>query len=117
MCRPLNISEGLSLENSFIEGTEWKKAVVDFKKKGGWNPFDEKSERKAILGQKWYKNIWTHHSHLLERKKGHEFSKDHSKWSIHRNLSRCMMKFAKLWSMQELQRSCQSLCGLMRSNK
>jgi hypothetical protein len=29
----INISEGLSLANSLVEGTEWEEAVVEFKKK------------------------------------------------------------------------------------
>jgi hypothetical protein len=85
MHQPLNISEGLSLANSLVEGTEWEKAIVDFKTKRGWNPFDEKGEKKAVLGQKWYKNFWKRHSHLLERKKGHKFSKDRAEWSIYHN--------------------------------
>jgi hypothetical protein len=85
MRQPLNISEGLSLANSLVEGTEWEKAIVDFKTKRGWKPFDEKGEKKAVLGQKWYKNFWKRHSHLLERKKGHKFSKDRAEWSIYRN--------------------------------
>jgi hypothetical protein len=85
MRQPLNISEGLSLANSLVEGTEWEEAVVEFKKKRGWNPLDENGEKKPILGPKWYKNFWKRNSHLLERKKGHKFSKDRSEWSIHRN--------------------------------
>ncbi len=85
MRQPLNISEGLSLANSLIEGTEWEDVVVKFKSKRGWNPMDENGNKKPVLGQKWYKNFWKRHSHLLEKKKGHKFSKDRSKWSIHRN--------------------------------
>jgi hypothetical protein len=76
MRQPINIMEGLSLANSLVEGTEWEEAVVEFKKKRGWNPIDENGEKKPILGPKWYKNFWKHNSHLLERKKAHKFSKD-----------------------------------------
>jgi hypothetical protein len=37
--RPLNISEGLSLANSLVEGTEWENKIVEFKSKRGWKPF------------------------------------------------------------------------------
>ncbi len=33
--QPLNISEGVNLANSLIEGTEWEDVVVDFKLKRG----------------------------------------------------------------------------------
>jgi hypothetical protein len=82
---PLNLSEGLNLANSLIKGTEWEDVVVDFKLKRGWNPIDEQGNNKPALAKKWYKNFWKHHSHLLEKKKGHKFSKDCSEWSIHRN--------------------------------
>jgi hypothetical protein len=85
MRQPLNISEGLSLANSLIEGTEWEDVVVEFKRNRGWNPIDENGNRKPVLGQKWYKNFWQRHSHLLEKKRGHKFSKDRSEWSVHRN--------------------------------
>ncbi len=85
MRQPLNLSEGLSLANALVEGTEWEEVVVEFKKKRGWNPVDENSQKKPILGPKWYKNFWKRHSHLLEKKKGHKFSKDRAEWSIHRN--------------------------------
>jgi hypothetical protein len=76
MHQPLNISERLSLANSLVEGTEWEEAVVEFKKKRGWKPFIDNGEKKPILGPRWYKNFWKHHGHILERKKGHKFSKD-----------------------------------------
>ena len=44
MRQPLNLSEGLSLANSLVEGTEWKEVVVEFKKKRGWNPVDENGQ-------------------------------------------------------------------------
>ncbi len=53
MRQPLNILERLSLANSLVEGTEWEEAVVEFKKKRGWNPLDENGEKKPILGPKW----------------------------------------------------------------
>jgi hypothetical protein len=83
--QPLNISEGLSLANSLVEGMKWEDAVVNFKVNRGWIPVDEQGNKKPILGKKWYNNFWKRHSHLLERKKGHKFSKDCSEWSIHRN--------------------------------
>ncbi len=36
MRQPLNVSEGLSLANSLIEGTELEEKVVEFKSKRGW---------------------------------------------------------------------------------
>jgi hypothetical protein len=84
MQQPLNISEGLSLANLLIEGAEWEDVVVEFKRNRGWNPIEKYGKCKPVLGQKWYKNYWQRHSHLLE-KKGHKFSKDPSKWFVHRN--------------------------------
>jgi hypothetical protein len=53
--QPLNVSEGLSLANSLIEGTEWEEKVVEFKsKKRGWNPYTADGKKKPVLGQKWY---------------------------------------------------------------
>jgi hypothetical protein len=46
---------------------------------------DKNVNRKPVLGQKWYKDFWKTHSHSLEKKKRHKFSKDRSKWSVHRN--------------------------------
>jgi hypothetical protein len=34
MRQPLNLSEGLSLANSLVEGTEWEEVGVESKKKG-----------------------------------------------------------------------------------
>jgi hypothetical protein len=85
MQQPLNILEGLSLANSLVEGTEWEEVIAEFKKKRGWNPLDENGQKKPILGPKWYKNFWRHRSHVLEKKKGHKFSKDRSEWSIYHN--------------------------------
>jgi hypothetical protein len=68
MRQPLNISKGLSLANSLIEGMEWEDVVVKSKSNRGWNPIDENGNNKPVLGQKWYKHFWKRHSHLLEKK-------------------------------------------------
>jgi hypothetical protein len=40
-----------------VKDTEWEEAVVEFKIKRVWNPFDENGEKKKILGPKWYENF------------------------------------------------------------
>lgn len=50
MRQPLNVSEGLNLANSLIEGTKWEELVVDFKLKRGWNPIDEHGNNKPPQG-------------------------------------------------------------------
>ncbi len=93
MRQPLNISEGLSLANLLIEGTEWEDVVVEFKRNRGWNPIDENGNRKPVLGQKWYKNFWQRHRHLLE-KKGAQVLKGSIRvvcsWELHPNVRRSL---------------------------
>jgi hypothetical protein len=111
MQQPLNVSEGLSLANSLIKGTEWENVVVEFKKKRGWNPVNKNGSKKPILGQKWYNNFWKCNGHLLEKKKGHKFLKDRSDWSIYRNFIQMYDKFTMQWKRQAWQKSCQNQCG------
>ena len=54
MCQPLRVSKGLLLANTLIEGTEWEQRLLDFKMKQGWRQFDEKGEKKKLLGKKGY---------------------------------------------------------------
>ena len=54
MRQPLCVSEGLALANALIEGTEWEQRLLDFKTKRGWKQFDEKGEKKKLLGKKWF---------------------------------------------------------------
>jgi hypothetical protein len=96
MRQPLNISEGLSLANSLIKGTEWKDVVVNFKHNRGWNTIDENGNRKPVLGQKWYKSFWQRHSHLLE-KRGTSFQRINPSGPFIGTLSKCMMKFMMQW--------------------
>ena len=47
--QPLNVSQGLSLANSLIEGTQWEDIAIEFKKKRGWNPFTSDGEKKTSV--------------------------------------------------------------------
>jgi hypothetical protein len=85
MRQPLNVSEGLSLANALVEGTEWEEKVTEFKMKRGWKPYGHDGKNKPVLGPKWYKGFFKRHAHILEKKKGQKFSKDRSEWSIYRN--------------------------------
>jgi hypothetical protein len=76
MRQPLNVSEGLSLANSLVEGTEWENKIVEFKSKRGWKPFAEDGSKNPILGAAWYNGFWKCHGHEIEKKKGQKFSKD-----------------------------------------
>ncbi len=38
-----------------------------------------------MLGKGWYRGFWKRNKHLLEKKKGQKFAKEHSKWSIYQN--------------------------------
>ena len=69
MHRPLNLSEGLSLANSLVEGTEWENKIVEFKSKRGWKPFAADGSKNPILGAAWYNGFWKHHGHEIEKKK------------------------------------------------
>jgi hypothetical protein len=46
MRQPINVSEGLELANSLIEGTEWKQNVVNFKARRGWMQFTSDGKKK-----------------------------------------------------------------------
>jgi hypothetical protein len=83
--QPLNVSQGLSLANSLIEGTQWEDIAIEFKKKRGWNPFTSDGEKKQVLGRAWYRGFWKRNKHLLERKKGQKFAREQAEWSIYRN--------------------------------
>jgi hypothetical protein len=83
--QPLNVSQGLSLANSSIEGTHWEDAVIEFKGKWKRNQHGTNGEKKPVLGKGWYRGFWKRNKHLLEKKKGQKFAKEHSEWSIHRN--------------------------------
>ena len=67
MRQALCVSEGLALANALIEGTEWEKKVIEFKKKRGWNELDDKGNKKQPLGKKWYKGFFKRNSHSNER--------------------------------------------------
>jgi hypothetical protein len=105
--QPLNISEGLSLANSLVEGTKWEDTVVNFKVNRGWNPIDEQGNKKPILGKKWYNNFW---------KKGHKFSKDRSEWSIHRNFVQMYDKVYEAMETAGVAKSYQNQCGSTKNN-
>ncbi|MFN9982066.1 MAG: hypothetical protein ACK53Y_19225, partial [bacterium] len=53
MRQPLNVSEGLSLSNSLVEGTEWENKIVEFKTKSGWKRYAVDGSKNPILGPKW----------------------------------------------------------------
>jgi hypothetical protein len=46
MRQPINVSEGLELANSLIEGTEWEQKVVNFKARRGWMQFTSDGKKK-----------------------------------------------------------------------
>jgi hypothetical protein len=112
--QPLNISEGLSLANSLIEGTKWEDAVVNFKVNRGWNPIDEHGNNKPVLGKKWYKNFWKCHSHLLERKKGTSFPRTILSGQFTTTLSRCMTKYMKQWNSRRGRNVIRTNVGLQK---
>jgi hypothetical protein len=87
MRQPLNVSEGLSLANSLIKGTKWEEELISFKERRGWKHLTSDSQKKPLLGRKWYQGFWKRHGHLLERKKGQKFSKDRTEWSIYHNFA------------------------------
>jgi hypothetical protein len=87
MRQPLNVSEGLSLANSLIEGTKWEEELLSFKERRGWEHLTSDCQKKPLLCRKWYQGLWKRHGHLLERKEGHKVSKDRAKWSIYHNFS------------------------------
>jgi hypothetical protein len=68
MRQPLNVSEGLSLANSLVEGTEWEEKIVEFKTKRGWKPYATDGSKNPILGPKWYRGFWKRHGHEVEKK-------------------------------------------------
>jgi len=53
MRQPLNVSEGLSLANSLVVGTEWENKIVEFKSKRGWKPFTADVSKNPFLGAAW----------------------------------------------------------------
>jgi len=73
MRQPLNVSEGLSLSNSLVEGTEWENKIVEFKTKRGWKRYAVDGSKNPILGPKWYKGFWKRHAHVLEKKRAKVF--------------------------------------------
>jgi hypothetical protein len=73
MRQPLNVSEGLSLSNSLVEGTEWENKIVEFKTKRGWKCYAVDGSKNPILGPKWYKGFWKRHAHVLEKKRAKVF--------------------------------------------
>ena len=85
MRQPLNVSEGLALANSLVEGTKWEDDLISFKERRGWKQLTSDGQKKPLLGKKWYKGFWKRYGHLLEKKKGQKFSKDRAEWSIYRN--------------------------------
>jgi len=98
MHQPLGVSEGISLANSLIDGTEWENVVVEFKTKRGLNPLDKDGNKNPNLGQKWYANIWKSNAHLLEKKKEHKFSNDQSDLSIYHNF---IQMYGKVYDSME----------------
>jgi hypothetical protein len=52
MRQPLNVSEGLSLANALVEGSEWEEIIINFKSKRGWNPLTADGKKKTVVGQK-----------------------------------------------------------------
>lgn len=83
--QPLNVSQGLALANSLVQGTEWEQIILDFKKKRGWKETASDGEKNQVLGQAWYRGFWKRNKHLLERKKGQKFARERSEWSVYRN--------------------------------
>jgi hypothetical protein len=49
MRQPLNISEGLSLANSLIEGTKWEKELLSFKERKGWKHLTSDGQKNPLL--------------------------------------------------------------------
>jgi hypothetical protein len=48
MCQPLYVSEGLSLANALVEGTEWEQKLIQFKLKHGWKPHAADGKKKPL---------------------------------------------------------------------
>jgi hypothetical protein len=87
MRQPLNISEGLSLANSLIEGTEWEDVVVKFKSKRGWNP----------MAKSGIKTFGSDTATCLKERKGTSFRKIDPSGPFITTLSKCTMKFMMQW--------------------
>jgi hypothetical protein len=65
MHQALNVSEGLSLANFLVEGTEWENKIVEFKSKRGWKPFAADGSKNPIQGAAWYNGFWKRHGHEI----------------------------------------------------
>jgi hypothetical protein len=99
MRQPINVSEGLELANSLIEGTEWKQNVVNFKARRGWMQFTSDRKKKHTLGKKWYNGFWKRHGHKVEKKKVKSSPRIALNGQCTETLNRCMIKCMTGWNM------------------
>ena len=54
MRQPLNVSEGLSLANSLIEGTQWEEQLISFKESRGWKHLTSDGQKKSDVSTLYF---------------------------------------------------------------
>jgi hypothetical protein len=85
---PLNETSFLEFANSFFEGTELEKKVLQYKKDHCGYKEPKGKEGCANLGSKYYKGFMKHHETVLWSKKPHKFPKDRKDWATYENIEK-----------------------------
>jgi hypothetical protein len=96
MHQPLNVSEGLQLANSLVQGTEWKENIIELKKMRGWKQFTSDRKQKPLLGQKWYKCFWKCKGTFFRKKQEKSFQRTEPNGQCTAISSKSTMKYMHL---------------------
>jgi len=103
MHQPLNKSEGLSLANSLVEGTEWENKIVEFSPKEAGNPSQQMALKILFLVQHGIMVSGNAMVMKYKRKKDKSSPRIDLSGPSTETSCKCMMKCMKQWRKLELQ--------------
>ena len=83
ICQPLNVTEGIVLENDMIKSTQMQEGLKEFQSAIhlGSNSFEL-----GKAGRGWWGGFMKQHGHRLVTKKGGRFACDWSDWTMLANI-------------------------------